>query len=113
MNVRDRSPQTPVKLILNASPDAELLKNRAQMLNDAGYYTSSAQTSEEVVQLAAQMHCDVALICHSFDVIQQSSIQQRLREISPDIMVVFVKQEMDGNHRFLVSRIREALRSSA
>ena len=65
------------------------------------------------MQLAAQMHCDVALICHSYDVIQQSSIQQRLREISPEILVVFVKQEMDGNHRFLVSRIREALRSSA
>ena len=78
------------------------------MLNDAGYYTSSARNSEEITQMAAHMRCDVALICHSFDRLQQKVIQQRLREISPGTHIVFASREMDDDRHIFVARIRDA-----
>ena len=108
MKSENRSPQNPVKLILNASPDADLLSSRAKMLNDAGYYTSSAHNSDEITQIAATMRCDVAIICHSFDGVQQKSIQQRLQEVSPGTHVVFVNRDMDQDRHIFVTRIREA-----
>src|SRR5215471_2841393 len=105
--------QPAVTLILNASPDSELLNSRAKMLNDAGYYTSSARTPEEAAQYAASMNCHLALICYSFPSGEQKALSERLRKVSPDIPIVCLEQDSDDNTGLFVSRIQEALAKTA
>ena len=109
MNFRDNTSQTPATLILNASPDAELLSNRAKMLNSAGYYTSSAHTPEEAAGHAVSMNCDLALICYSFSSNEKKAIYERLQSLSPCTTIVYLEQGQDENINILVSRIQEAL----
>ena len=110
MNFRDLSSSQPaVTLILNASPDSELLNNRAKVLNDAGYYTSSARTPEEAAQHAASMNCTLALICYSFASAERQALSERLRRLSPGTTIVCLEQGQDDNQGLLVSRIQEAL----
>jgi len=109
LNLRDKTSQTAVTLILNASPDSVLLSDRAKVLNSAGYYTSSAHTPEEAAQHAASMNCDLALICYSFTSNEKKAIFDRLRILSPDTTIVCLEKEQDENTNVLVSRIRDAL----
>lgn len=109
MNFRDKTSQTPATLILNASPDATLLSNRAKVLNGAGYYTSSAHTLEEAAAHAANMNCDLALICYSFSSHEKKAIYERLQSLSPGTTIVYLEQGQDENTNILVSRIQEAL----
>jgi|SRR5215510_8237861 len=113
LNFRDISTHQPsVRLILNASPNAELLNSRAKVLNDAGYYTSSARTPEEAAQYAASMNCDLALICYSFPNGEKKALSDRLRRVSPDTTIVCLEQGSDDNHGVFVSRIQEALKTA-
>lgn len=110
MNSRDNNISQPAAtLILNASPDGVLLNDRAKMLNEAGYYTSSARTLEEALQHATSMNCTLALICHSFATAERKALTQRLHELSPGTAIVCLDQEADKNQRVLVSRIERAL----
>lgn len=108
MNLRD-SDQTSATLILNASPNPGLLNSRAKMLNDAGYYTSSARTQEEAVQLGAAMHFAVALICHSFAIDERKALSERLRKLSPGTTIVCLEPELENMQGVLVSRVEQAL----
>jgi len=98
-----------VTLILNASPDSALLNNRAKILNEAGYYTSSARTAEEAVQYAASMNCDLAIICYSFASNEIKTLSERLQRLSPGTTIVCLEPGLDDNTSVLVSRIQEAL----
>jgi len=109
LNLRDKASQTAVTLILNASPDSALLNNRARILNDAGYYTSSARTPEEAVHYAATMNCDLALICYSFASNERKMLSDRLRRLSPGTTIVCLEPGLDENTGVLVSRVQEAL----
>lgn len=109
MKIRDNTSQFPVTLILNASPDSDLLSNRAKALNSAGYYTSSAHTPEEVAQHVASMNCDLALICYSFSSSDKKAIFDRLRLLSPGTTIVCLEQGQDENTNVLVTRIQQAL----
>ena len=109
MKLRDRSNHHSVKLILNASLDALLLKTRAKALNNAGYYTSSAHSSEEVVRLASGMHCDLAVICHSFGDVQQKRIEELLRKVSPGTRVLFLDSGLEGDDQIFLALIQQAL----
>ena len=114
LNFRDISSSQPnARLILNASPDSELLNNRAKVLNNAGYYTSSARTPEEAAQHAASMNCDLALICYSFPNREKKALSDQLRKLSPDTTIVCLEQGSDENTTVFVSRIQEALAKSA
>jgi len=109
LNLRDKTSQTAVTLILNASPDSALLNNRARILNDAGYYTSSARTPEEAVHYAATMNCDLALICYSFASNERKMLSDRLRRLSPGTTIVCLEPGLDESTGVLVSRVQEAL----
>lgn len=109
MNLRDKTSQTAVTLILNASPDSVLLSDRAKMLNRAGFYTSSAHTPEEAAQHAVSMNCDLALICYSFTSNEKKTIFDRLQSLSPGTTIVYLEKGQDENTNVLVSKIREAL----
>jgi DNA-binding response OmpR family regulator len=110
LNLRDiNTSQTAVTLILNASPNSALLNHRAKMLNNAGYYTSSAHTPEEAMQLAVTMNCDVALICYSFASSERKALSERLQKLSPATTIVCLEPELDNNQAVLVSRIQQAL----
>lgn len=114
MNFRDIVMTQPaVKLILNASPDSELLSSRAKMLNDAGYYTSSARTPEEAAQYAASMTCHLALICYSFPTQEKKALSDYLRRISPNTSIVCLEQGSDDSTGVFVSTIEEALAKTA
>lgn len=109
MNLRDKASQTPVTLILNASPDSTLLNNRARLLNSAGYYTSSAHTPEEAALHAVGMNCALALICYSFTSREKKAILERLQSLSPGTTILHLEEGQDENTSVLVSRIRKAL----
>lgn len=109
MNLRDQTSQTAATLILNASPDSALLNNRARILNDAGYYTSSARTSEEVVQYATTMNCAVALLCYSFAGTERQALSERLRILSPATTVMCLEPGLDESEDVLVSKVEAAL----
>lgn len=96
-------------LILNASPDANLLNRRAKILNGAGYYTSSAHSAEEAVQLAVGMDCALALICYSFADPERQTISEQLRKLSPRTNIVCVEPELDTHHRVLLAKVEETL----
>lgn len=109
MNLRDKASQTPATLILNASPDSNLLNNRARLLNSAGYYTSSAHTPEEAAQHVVGMNCALALICYSFSSKEKKAILERLQSLSPDTTILHLEEGQDENTNVLVSRVRKAL----
>jgi CheY-like chemotaxis protein len=94
---------------LNASPDATLLKDRARLLNEAGYYTTAAHSPEEAMQMAATMNCDLALICYSFDSTQRATMSERLRRLSPGTIIVWLQPGMDDNNGIFVSGVKNAL----
>ena len=109
MNLRDNTSQTPVTLILNASPDSNLLSNRAKVLNSAGYYTSSAHTPEEAAQHVVGMNCALALICYSFTSREKTAILERLQSLSPGTTILHLEEGQVENTSVLVARIRKAL----
>ena len=109
MNLRDQTSLTTVTLILNASPDSALLNSRAKMLNDAGYYTSSARTSEEAVRYVMRMNCAVAIICYSFAGTQRKALSERLRKLSPNTTIICLEPGLDDSQGVLVSKVEEAL----
>jgi DNA-binding response OmpR family regulator len=96
-------------LILNASPDSTLLHHRAKILNDAGYYTSSAQSAEEALRYASSMHCALALICYSFAGAERKALADHLSKVSPGITIMWLDPELDQNQRVLMSKIESAL----
>lgn len=110
MNLRDKASQTPVTLILNASPDSTLLSSRAKVLNSAGYYTSSAHTPEEAAQHVVGMNCSLALICYSFTSREKRVIFERLQSLSPGTTILHLEEGQDENTSVLVTRIQKALR---
>lgn len=110
MNVQDSYlSHAAATLILSASPDSELLNRRAKMLNDAGYYTSSARTMEEAIQHAGSMNCTVAIICYSFAGAERKELAQRLRTMSPETTIVCLDHDVDKNQNTLIARIEKAL----
>lgn len=101
--------ENAITLILNASPDANLLNQRARTLNGAGYYTSSAHTAEEALRHAATMDCTLALICYSFIDKERKTLFEQLRKLSPRTKIVCLNPELDKSQHILVSRVEQAL----
>jgi DNA-binding NtrC family response regulator len=106
---RSQSSNTPPILVLNASPDAHLRDLRAKILNDAGYYTSSARTAAEVLQLSSRMHCDVAIVCHSFNHAEQQAIHEQLERTSPTTRLLVLDEAVDVDPNILLNRVKKAL----
>src|SRR5262245_65286901 len=100
-------------VILNASRDALLREERAKALHDAGYYTSSAETSEEAITLATQMKCAVAIVCDSFSLEERRLIHTRIQEAVPATTVIFLASSGDNNTEILLSAVRAALASQS
>src|SRR5579871_1614388 len=95
-------------LILNVCPDLALLQRRSRVLNEAGYYTTSARTAQESIHLAAGMDCSVALICYSLAGKEKSVLLEQLRKISPRTTIICLDSALD-NQRILVSLVEQAL----
>lgn len=96
-------------LILNACPDPKLLEHRAKVLNDAGYYTSSARTAGDAAQLALSLDCSLALICYSFSAIDQRALLAYLKKFSPRTSIICLHPDLDSNQRIFISRVEQAL----
>src|SRR5262249_24787655 len=96
-------------VILNASRDAVLREGRAKTLNDAGYYTTSAETPEGAISLAAQMKCAVAIVCDSFTLEERRLIHTRIQKAAPATRVIFLANSGDNNAQILVSAVRAPL----
>jgi len=95
-------------VILNASPDQSLLSSRAEVLHEAGYYTSSANTSEDAIALATQLNFPVVIICHGFKDEERQLLGERIREILPSTKIIFLDHgDVDAQH--LISTVRRAL----
>jgi hypothetical protein len=95
-------------VILNVSPDQSLLSTRAEILNEAGYYTSSANSAEEAITLATQLNCLVAVICHGFKAEERQLIGERIGEILPSTKIIFLEHgDFDPEH--LLAAVRRAL----
>ena len=96
-------------LILNACPDVQLRRVRAKILNDAGYYTTSASTPEEASRLSMRMKCALALVCYSFSKREQQRIHDRLQEVSPATRFVLLDHAEDEDPKGFLVQIRKAL----
>lgn len=109
---RDESSDEHLPLvILNVSRDALLREARAKTLHAAGYYTSAAQTPEEAVELAAQLRCEITIVCYSFTASERRWIHLRLQEDAPATTVVFLGESSDGDPKVLLSAIETAVAS--
>ena len=98
-------------MVLNVSRDPFLRVARAKTLHDAGYYTSAAQTPEEAIELAAQLHCPIAIVCHSFTASERSWIHARLQEDAPTTTIVFLGESGDADPKALLSAVKSAVAS--
>ena len=108
MELTRRFVEPPAVVILNASPDQSLLSTRAEVLHEAGYYTSSAHTSEDAIALATQLNFPVVIICHGFKDEERQLLGERIREILPSTKIIFLKHgDVDAHH--LISTVRRAL----
>ena len=96
-------------LILNACPDIQLRGIRAKILNDAGYYTTSARTSQEVSQLSTRMNCALAVVCYSFTEIEQRAMRDQLYKQSPATRFVLLDHAVDEDPGNFLSKIKKAL----
>ena len=96
-------------LILNACPDVQLRGVRAKILNDAGYYTSSASTPDEASRLSARMNCALAVVCYSFSETEQQTIHDRLQEQSPATRFILLDHVADEDPKGFLVKIRKAL----
>ena len=105
MDLRDKK----FTLILNASPDSDLLNHRAKVLNEAGYYTSSVRTVDEAARHAVSMNCALALICYSFAAGEKEALAERLHRLSPGIRVVCLEPQLDNSQGALISKVEQAL----
>src|SRR5262249_56185683 len=104
MNQLPGNSKEPLALvILNASRDAVLREGRAKTLNDAGYYTTSAETPEEAITLAAQMKCAVAIVCDSFTMAERRLIHMRIQKAVPATTVLFLANSDANNAQILIS----------
>jgi DNA-binding response OmpR family regulator len=98
-------------VILNVSRDPLLREARAKTLHDAGYYTSAAQTPEEAIELAVQLPCSIAIVCHSFTASERRWIHRRLQEGAPTTTVVFLGESGDEDPKVLLSAIKSGVGS--
>ena len=96
-------------LILNACPNIQLRGIRAKILNDAGYYTTSARTSQEVSLLSTRMNCDLAVVCYSFSEIDQRAMRDQLHQQSPATRLVLLDHTVDEDPKNFLARIKKAL----
>jgi hypothetical protein len=78
------------------------------LLNDAGYYTSSARTPEQAAQLATKMNCDFALICYSFGSSERRRLSELLRRLSPETIVLLLESGADDDKHVLLTRIQQS-----
>lgn len=96
-------------LILNACPDLDLQKRRAKILNDAGYYTSSAATTDEVSRLSVRLNCTLAVVCHSFSPAERKTIKDQLLKDSPATRLLVLDHDLDSEPKNLLANIKKAL----
>jgi DNA-binding NtrC family response regulator len=109
MNANSSSDQTSAVVILNASLDLNLREIRAKILNQAGYYTSSAESAEEVIHLAACLRCPIVIVCHSFDHAERGRIHDRIREAVPAAKVILLNHFADTDPSVLIDTVKKAL----
>jgi DNA-binding NtrC family response regulator len=103
------SAPTPVVLILNASLDNELREKRAKILNRAGYYTSSAESAEDVIHLAGWLRCPIVIVCHSFKHAERRRIYDCIREDAPETTVIMLNDFADSDPGILIDTVKRAL----
>ena len=96
-------------LILNACPDIKLQRNRAKILNDAGYYTSSARSTTEVSKLSVRMKCALAIVCYAFSDAEQQIIHEQLRRDSPETKLLMLDHAADSEPKRLLAKVKKAL----
>ena len=100
---------TPAVLILNASLDVKLREKRAKILNQAGFYTSSADSAEEVIHLAGWLRCPIVIVCHSFKHAERRRIYDRIRQTVPGTTVVLLNDYADSDPGILIDTVKKAL----
>jgi hypothetical protein len=95
-------------LILNACPHLELQRKRAKILNDAGYYTSSARTTDEVAEFL-RMPCALAIVCHEFTPAEQRAIQAQLTHESPNTKLLMLDHTIDNDPKAFLAKVKRSL----
>jgi len=110
------APKTNVEsrpiIILNACPERGLRELRAKLLNQAGYYTSSACSSEEAITLALHLNCAVTLICHSFSLDERRFMRTRIQSVLPATKILLLKPEDSIDPEIVISSVRGSLRET-
>jgi len=96
-------------VILNASLDVDLREARARVLHQAGYYTSSAESAEEVLHLAASLRCPIVIVCNSFSDAERGKICAIIRATAPTTTVILLNEFAANDPRILVDRVKKAL----
>jgi hypothetical protein len=112
MESRSTSDPTPAVLVLNASLDLNLRENRAKILNRAGFYTSSAESTEEVIHLATWLRCPIVIVCHSFNHAERRRIYDCLQEAAPETTVILLNDFADSDPGVLIDTVKRALEPS-
>jgi|SRR5215472_4867910 len=108
LNAVSNSGDASALIVLNASPDVGLRESRAKALHSAGYYTSSAETPDEVITLAGQMDCAVAIVCHAFTPYEHTLIRLGIQRHAPTTTLIFLTKSEDHNPRVLLSMVKAA-----
>lgn len=99
-------------IVLNACPERGLRERRARLLNQAGYYTSSACSPEEAISSALYLNCAVTLICDSFSSDERQFMSTQIRSILPATKVLLLKPQDSIDPQIVVSSIRDLLRET-
>jgi hypothetical protein len=99
-------------IVLNACPERGLRELRARLLNQAGYYTSSASSPEEAISSALYLDCAVTLICDSFSSDERHFMSTRIRSILPATKLLLLKPQDRIDPQIVISSIGDLLRET-
>jgi DNA-binding response OmpR family regulator len=98
-------------VILNICRDPLIRQARAKTLNDAGYYTSAAESPEEAISQASAVYCAIAIVCDSLSEAERRSIQLWMQEHAPTTTVIILGKSVEADPELLLSSIRTAVAS--
>jgi DNA-binding NarL/FixJ family response regulator len=98
-------------VVVNASRDPILREERAKALNDAGFYTASAQTPDEAINLTTQVKPAIAILCPSFTDAERRAIGLRIHKEAPATTVILLGKSTAADSHAVVSAVRAVLAS--
>ena len=92
-------------VLLIVGPDITLVARRARFFRQSGYSVVVARTGDDAVRLALDSDCDMVLICHRFDDVEQESIRMRLKNARRLLSTITLQESDDADPRSLAARI--------